>query len=235
MPRQDQEVPSLRWPKVGAPSPREAARLQASWRERVVRRDDFARLERIGGVDVSVRNGRARAAACVFSFPELELLEEAAIEAEVVFPYVPGLLGFREVPAIRRALAELSAPPDLLLVDGHGIAHPRRFGVATHLGVESGLPTIGCGKSLLVGEHREPGSRRGCRTALVHEGEVIGCALRTRDGVKPLYVSIGHRVALDSAVRIVLRCAKRFRLPEPIRRADGLAGQGPWRAAPIPN
>ena len=213
-----------RWPDGGMPSPREAALLQTRWRSQVVRRRTFRRLERIGGVDIAVKGGRARAAVCVLRFPELELIEQATAERPLVFPYVPGLLGFREVPAIQAALEEIEALPDCVLVDGHGLAHPRRFGVACHLGIATGLATIGCGKSLLVGEHRQPGIRRGSGTRLVHDGEVIGRAVRTRDGTKPIYVSIGHRIDLDTAVRIVLRCAPRFRLPEPIRMADRLAG-----------
>jgi deoxyribonuclease V len=213
-----------RWPDQGVPTPRQAARLQARWSARVVRRRGFGKLDRIGGADVGVRGGRARAAVCVLSFPELELIEHATAELPLVFPYVPGLLGFREVPALQAALEKIEGVPDCLLVDGHGLAHPRRFGVACHLGVVTGLATIGCGKSLLVGEHGQPAHRRGSGRQLVHQGEVIGRALRTRDGTRPIYVSIGHKIDLDSAVRIVLRCAPRFRLPEPIRIADRMAG-----------
>jgi deoxyribonuclease V len=217
---------SPRWPEKDAPTPREAAALQQSWRERVVRTPTFdpARLHWIAGVDVSVKQERARAAACLFRYPELELVETATAELAVVFPYVPGLLGFREVPALSAAIARLGRVPELLLVDGQGLAHPRRFGVATHLGVELDLPSIGCAKSVLVGEFREPAARRGSRALMRHEGEVIGCALRTRAGVKPIYISIGHRIDLDTAVRIALSCSPRFRLPEPIRCADHLAG-----------
>jgi deoxyribonuclease V len=191
-----------------------------------VRRRDFRRLRTIAGMDVAVGHDVARAAACVMSYPGLEPVATAVAERPLVFPYVPGLLGFREVPALLAALAELPLRPDLLLVDGHGLAHPRRFGVACHLGVESGLPAIGCAKSLLVGTHRPVGRRRGASTRLVDQGEVIGRCLRTRDGVRPVWVSIGHRIDLDSAVAIVLACTPRYRLPEPIRCADQLAGQG---------
>jgi deoxyribonuclease V len=152
-------------------------------------------------------------------------VERSTAERAVEFPYVPGLLGFREVPCLLEAFEGLRRVPDLILVDGHGIAHPRRFGVATHLGLELGLPTVGCGKSRLVGEHREPGLRRGSRTRLVERGEVIGSCLRTRDGVRPVYVSVGHRVDLESAVRLVLRATGRYRLPEPIRAAHRTAGE----------
>lgn len=135
------------------------------------------------------------------------------------FPYVPGLLSFREAPAVLAALAALPQPPDLVLCDGHGLAHPRGLGLASHLGLWLDRPTIGVAKSLLCGEHRTPGSRRGCRTQLLYHGRVVGVALRTRDGVRPLFVSVGHRVTLADAVRWVLRCGGGCRLPEPNRLA----------------
>ena len=208
-------------------TPREAVERQRTLARRVVRRAQGLRTDRIAGIDISVRADRALAAVCLFAFPSLELLETATAVRAVDFPYVPGLLAFREVPAILEAYARLSAEPDLLLVDGHGLAHPRRFGIASHLGVELDRPSIGCGKSRLVGEHREPGLRRGCRTQLRHRGEVVGACLRTRGGVRPVYVSIGHRVDLATAIRIVLRCARGFRLPEPTRMADRVAGKIP--------
>jgi len=198
--------------------------LQSAWRERVVRENRFERLRFVAGVDVSVRGELACAAVCVLTYPDLEPVEQRLALRRVEFPYVPGLLGFREVPCIVEAFGRLEVVPDLALVDGHGLAHPRRFGVATHLGVTLDLPTIGCAKSRLVGEHREPAPRRGSRTRLSHEGESIGSVVRTREGVSPVYVSIGHRVDLATAVRIVLRCAPRYRLPEPIRAAHRLAG-----------
>jgi deoxyribonuclease V len=214
-----------RWPKRGAPTPREAAALQEKWRAQVMRRKTFGAPRTVAGVDVGVKHERATAAVCVFTFPALELVESATAAADVVFPYVPGLLGFREVPCLLAAMEKLERVPDVCLVDGHGEAHPRRFGVACQLGVETDLPTIGCGKSLFVGEHREPGERRGCHTRLLHRGELIGRAVRTRHGVKPIYVSIGHRVDLDSAVRLVLRCTRRYRLPDPIRAAHATAAR----------
>ncbi len=204
-------------------TPAEAAALQEELRGRVVERP-LPAPRTVAGVDLSARGGDARAAVCVLSFPGLELVEEATAVRPMDFPYVPGLLAFREVPAILDAYAKLAVEPDVLLVDGHGRAHPRRFGVACHLGVELDRPAVGVGKSRLVGRHREPGPRRGARTRLVDGDELLGACLRTRDGVKPVYVSVGHRVALDDAVRLVLRCAPRYRLPEPIRRADRVAG-----------
>lgn len=151
-----------------------------------------------------------------------------AIEAHVAwrpltFPYVPGLLSFREAPAALAVLRRLRMRPDAILCDGHGVAHPRRFGLACHLGVVTGLPSVGCAKSRYVGEHREPGRLRGARSALVDAGERVGTVLRTRRGVKPVFVSVGHRFGLREAERLVLRCAVRYRLPEPTRLADRLA------------
>ena len=212
-----------RWPKSGAPSPREAMALQEAWRARVVCENRFERLERVAGVDVSVVGERARAAICVLSWPALQPLVCATATLPVEFPYVPGLLGFREVPAVAAAFAGLAERPDLLIVDGQGRAHPRRFGVATHVGLELDVPSIGCAKTLLVGEHRPVGARRGSRARLVHAGEVVGLALRTREGVREVYVSIGHGVDLATAARIVLASATRYRLPEPIRAAHRAA------------
>jgi len=217
---------SPRWPTHGAPSPREAAALQAAWSARVVRRTTFGVPRTIAGVDIGIQGDRARGAVVVFSWPELVELERSVVEQPVRIPYVPGLLGFREVPCLVEAFESLSSQPDVALVDGHGLAHPRRFGVATHLGVQLDLPTIGVGKSLLVGEHRALGERRGSRVRLLHDGEVIGTVLRTRVGVRPVIVSIGHRVDLATAVRLVLRCTHCFRLPEPIRAAHR-AASGP--------
>ncbi len=211
-------------------SPREAMGLQAELAGRVRRAPLPRRIETVAGVDVSVRGGRARAAVVALSFPALEIVEQHAAEVPLSFPYVPGLLAFREMPAILAAFAGIERAPDVLLVDGHGLAHPRRFGIACHVGVAFDLPAIGIGKTRFVGEHTEPAARRGSRRRLVHEGEVIGYALRTRDGVRPVYVSVGHRAREEDALRLVLRCAPRFRLPEPIRAADRLAGE--WSASP---
>jgi deoxyribonuclease V len=212
----------MKW--LSRPTPREAAALQRELAARVETERRFGELRRVAGVDASVRGERVHAAIVVLSFPALEPLETVTAIRPVEFPYVPGLLGFRELPAIAEAYARLSIEPDLLLVDGHGRAHPRRMGIASHVGVELDRPSIGCGKTLLVGEHRIPGTRRGARTRLVHDGEVIGFCLRTQDSIRPLYVSIGHRIDLATAVRIVLRCTPRYRLPEPIRAADHAAG-----------
>lgn len=223
-----------KWPSDSNPSPAEAARLQERLRSRVVTKDDYGAIRTVGGVDVAVGTDRVVAAVVVLSFPALELFDSATAERPLEFPYVPGLLAFREMPAIRDAFAKLATRPDLVFVDGHGFAHPRRFGIACMLGVEMDLPSLGIGKSLLVGSHREPGERRGSRAALRDGGELIGYALRTRDGVRPVYVSIGHRIGLASAVRFTLRACRRYRLPEPIRQAHMLAGRAKRREAPGP-
>jgi len=210
-------------------APRDAIALQKRIADRVVREDDFGDVARVAGVDVGFEeNGRvARAAVALLAFPSLEPLAWAGAREPTRFPYVPGLLSFREIPVVRAALKKLRYRPDLVLVDGQGLAHPRRLGIACHLGLVTGLPTIGVAKSLLVGEHRMPAKRRGAWTPLVHRGETVGAALRTREGVAPVYVSIGHRVSLESAVRFVLACGSGYRLPETTRWAHRLASGPP--------
>jgi deoxyribonuclease V len=205
--------------------PRDARALQDELRERVVRERDFGPLRLVAGVDISVKDDRAWAAVVVLAWPKLEVVERRTATRALEFPYVPGLLSFRELPSIFEAYAALEREPELLFVDGHGLAHPRRFGIACHLGLALDKPSIGCGKSILVGKHREPLRKRGSRRALVHDGETIGCALRTRDGVNPVYVSIGHRIDLETAVRLVLRASPRYRVPEPVRQAHIAAGE----------
>lgn len=186
-------------------------------------RDDAVRL--VAGVDVAAgrRGGMGVGAVAVLSYPQLEPVETVVSEAPVTVPYIPGLLSFREVPLLREAFRRLRSTPDLLIVDGHGYAHPRRFGLACHLGLLLDLPAIGCGKSRLVGEETPPAGGRGSSTPLVDGGEVIGSVLRTQDGVRPLYVSVGHRLSLKACEMWVLDCARRFRLPEPVRLADQAA------------
>ena len=180
----------------------------------------------MGGTDLGFTGGgrTARAAVVVLEFPSLRLVDWAVAERPVSFPYVPGLLSFREIPALMAAWRKLRNKPDVVLCDGQGIAHPRRIGIASHFGLVADVPTVGVAKSRLVGTHRAPGSRRGCATRLMDGDEQIGLVLRTRDRVRPLYVSTGHRVSLPTARKLVLACAPRYRLPETTRWADRIAG-----------
>lgn len=215
-------------------TPGEARVIQESLRDRVVRQPTRSAFDSVAGVDVNVRpaDGVTVAAVVVLALPGLEVRAQAVAERPTHFPYVPGLLSFREIPAVADALARLDAEPDVFVCDGHGLAHPRRFGLACHLGLLTGRPSIGVAKTLLVGEHQPVGPHRGDRQPLVHRGEVVGAALRTRAGVKPVYVSIGHMVDLDTAVDVVLRCSPRYRLPETTRAAHALAGDWNTPLAP---
>ncbi len=210
-------------------TPRDAMRLQRELAARVVARGDppESAVRFVAGCDVAFEKARDRAvgAVVVLRYPELEVVERVVAEAPIAFPYVPGLLSFRETPLLVQAFERLEHTPDLVMVDGHGYAHPRRFGIACHIGLLLGVPTIGVAKSRLVGEEGVVAAARGSRADLTDAGEVIGTLLRTRDGVRPLYVSVGHEIALDAAERWVLRCARGYRLPEPTRLADRLAGE----------
>lgn len=199
----------------------EAREIQTALRDRVIEEDRLGEVRRVAGVDVSYapRAPTLYAAVVVLDARSCETLAVAGVRAQARFPYVPGYLSFRELPAVLEAFGRLAVWPDLVVCDGHGRAHPRRFGLACHLGVWLDLPSIGCAKRVLVGEHREPGPRRGAHVRLRADGETIGEALRTRDGVRPVYVSVGHRVSLVTARRSVLRLARGFRLPETTRRA----------------
>jgi len=212
----------LRHPHPWDLSPREAIRLQETLRAHVVVEPVRFPLYRIAGADVSFRAGQARAAVVVLDYVTLQPIEQIVVETPVSFPYVPGLLAFREAPAVLAALERLHTAPDLLMVDGHGLAHPRRFGLACHLGVLLDWPTIGCAKSVLVGRHSPPQDIPGSVTELTDKGEVLGAAVRTRKGAAPVIVSVGHRVDLASAIRVVLDCARGYRLPEPARLAHRL-------------
>ena len=205
-------------------TPAEAREIQESLRDRVVRRGKPRRIRHVAGVDISIRGGRAIAAIVVLEFPALEIAEIALAEQPVPFPYVPGLLSFREIPSILAAADKLSQSFDLLLTDGQGIAHPRRFGLASHLGVVFDVPTIGCAKTRFIGIHDEPAAEAGCYTDLWDEDELIGAVLRTRTNVKPLYISIGHKIDLPTALDVVLECGAGYRLPEPTRLAHQAAG-----------
>jgi deoxyribonuclease V len=204
------------------PSLAEARKIQEELRAAVVTRDALPRrLRTIAGADVSYDRGSPvlYAAVVVLDAETLAPLEAVAARDVARFPYVPGYLSFRELPILAEAFAKLRAKPDLVLCDGHGRAHPRRCGFASHLGVALGVPTIGCAKTRLVGEHAAPGPERGAHVPLRDAGETIGSVLRTRPGTAPIYVSIGHRISLPTARRLVLRFSPRYRVPEPIRTA----------------
>lgn len=176
----------------------------------------------VAGIDASYTD-RARAAVVVLAFPRLEVLDQAVASRETPFPYVPGLLSFREVPAVLDALEKLRVRPDVLICDGQGVAHPRRFGLASHLGVYLGMPSVGCAKSRLVGRYEEPGPERGDQSPVYDRGELVALAVRSKPRTKPLFVSVGHQIALETAVRLVLACGRGYRLPEPTRDAHNLA------------
>jgi deoxyribonuclease V len=211
-------------------TPAEAIALQKELAPLVIRSGEPGIVRLIAAADIAFpertrgwQGGLARAAVVLMSYPELAFVEHHVIEAPVSFPYVPGLLSFREIPALAIAFERLSSTPDLLLVDGQGIAHPRRFGLAAHLGLLAGIPTIGCAKSRLCGEEPDPGPERGSMSDLIDGGERIGLVVRTKGRVKPLYVSVGHLISLECAAEWVLRLAPTHRLPEPIRLADRLS------------
>ncbi|WP_049623953.1 deoxyribonuclease V [Frateuria defendens] len=204
-----------------------ARALQVELAAQVRLADDFPSLRRLAGVDVGFEEAGAitRAAAVLLDAASLQPLAETVARLPTRMPYIPGLLSFRELPAVLEALAALPETPDLVFVDGQGIAHPRGLGIAAHLGVASGLPAVGVAKSILVGTHGELGERRGDRVPLRYRGREIGTVLRSKDRVRPLIVSPGHRVSLASAPQLVLACCTRYRLPEPTRLADRLASR----------
>ncbi|MGE5240713.1 MAG: endonuclease V [Bacteroidota bacterium] len=238
-------VTPLTWPTDVT----QARAVQESLRGKVFVGDKLGVVRTVAGVDVGYEHAGAvtRAAVVVLDFPGLEPREQAVARQPTRFPYVPGYLSFREAPAVLAALAQLRQAPDLLLCDGQGIAHPRRFGIACHLGVLTNIPSIGVAKSRLIGTHGAVPKQKGAwvplldypsspsllprgekgasRGALRAHPEIIGAVLRTRNGVKPLYVSIGHRVSLETAIDYVLRCTTRYRLPETTRLADRLASR----------
>jgi deoxyribonuclease V len=208
-------------------TPTEAVALQRQLAARVDKHSPLTQIELVAGADVSYArfSNRFCGAVVVLRALDFTLIEQQSVEMDVAFPYVPGLLSFRESPVLLAAFAKLRARPDVVLVDGQGIAHPRRFGLASHLGLWLDTPTIGCAKSLLCGKHRAPGQKRGAAARLRDRDETIGAVLRTRDRTRPLYVSVGHRIDLKSALRIVLSCGRGYRLPEPTRQAHVLVNE----------
>jgi len=208
-------------------TPGEARRLQGELASRVVAGPalDLGGVRRVAGADVSTQGDRAYATVVVLEFPSLSPVEVRGFEAALEFPYVPGLLSFREIPSVAGALEKVETAVDALILDAQGLAHPRRMGLASHLGLFLEVPTVGCAKSLLVGGFEEPGEEKGSSTDLVYRGEVVGRVVRTRSGVSPVFVSVGNRIDLESAVELVLACCTRYRLPETTRRAHDAANR----------
>lgn len=206
-------------------SPSDAIALQRELAAQVIREGEPDPVRTVAGVDVSMNrfDVDGYAAVVVLSLPDLEVVETSTAKARLQMPYVPGLLSFRELPIVLEAWDRLRTTPDLVVVDGQGIAHPRRLGIAAHLGVVIDRPTIGCGKSVLVGSHKPLADARGARADLVHRGETVGVALRTRERANPLYISVGHRIGLECAVQWILRLGRGRRLPVPTQSAHDAA------------
>ncbi|PAX52327.1 deoxyribonuclease V [Brunnivagina elsteri] len=204
----------------------DAIAIQEQLNKEVITEDKLKdKIEFVAGVDMGFEedNTVSRAAVAVLRYSDLEVLETSIAYRPTTFPYIPGFLSFREIPAVLDALEKLEMTPDIILCDGQGIAHPRRFGIASHLGVLLDMPTIGVAKSLLVGKHEPLSEEKGNWQPLIYQGETVGAALRTRTGVKPVYISSGHRISLETAIAIVLHCTPKYRLPETTRVADKLA------------
>ncbi len=208
-------------------TPQQAMQIQRDLSTRVIEQDAFDEVRTVAGVDVGFEgenNKTARAAIVVLKFPDLSPLDFAIARAPVTFPYIPGLLAFREIPVVIRALEQLKTDADVVIVDGHGRSHPRRMGIACHLGVLLDRPTIGCAKSILIGSAQEPTDQVGAWSPLIDRNETVGAALRTRIGTTPVYVSIGHKVSLPGAIDLVFKCCTKYRLPETTRYAHRVAG-----------
>ncbi|MCC7448743.1 MAG: deoxyribonuclease V [Anaerolineae bacterium] len=217
-------------------SPDEAVAIQRQLVREVIydRPLNLEAIRYVAGVDVSVKENVSQAAVVVVSFPDLKPVEIVRAHMPTPFPYIPGLLSFREGPVLEDAFRQLKHEPDVFIFDGMGRAHPRRIGIATHMGLWLQKPTIGCGKTLLSGKYVEPPDERGAFANLVDRGELIGVILRTRAGVKPVYISVGHLADLATSVELVMRCTPKYRLPEPIRLAHNAAGQFAAPPATLP-
>jgi len=208
-------------------TPKEAVALQRRLVDRVITDNRLGPVRFVAGTDIAISKNLpyGYAGVVVMSFPDLEIIETVSAAATLTFPYIPGLLAFRELPLLLKAFARLKRAPDLILVDGQGLAHPRRFGIACHLGLLLDTPTIGCAKSRLFGRHKAPPQRKGGLANLYDPaGQVIGAAVRTKDRTNPIYVSIGHKIDLPTAIRYTLACSWGYRVPEPTRQAHLYAG-----------
>ena len=201
----------------------EAKKIQRKLSSMIIKTDVFEEINTIAGMDIGFHGDTARASCVVLKYPECEVIEKKIYEDRIEFPYIPGYLSFREIPMLVSVLEMIENEPDLLIADGQGIAHPRRLGLAAHLGLLADKPTIGCAKSLLIGKCDEPDNKKGAFSFLIDKKEIIGACLRTRENVKPVFISIGHKVSLESAINYILGCCGKYRLPEPIREAHKLA------------
>lgn len=209
-------------------TPQEAVALQRELVRRVVTENCLGPVRYVAGADVATSKNPplAYAGVLILSYPDLRIVEKRGVVQALTFPYIPGLLAFREAPALLKAFEQLDHEPDLVMIDGQGLAHPRGFGIACHIGLWLNKPTIGCAKSRLFGEHPPPPVERGSWTSLSgHRNQVIGAALRTKDRTNPIYVSVGHKVDLPTAIRYTLACARDYRIPEPTRQADMYVGR----------
>ncbi len=202
---------------------KEAQKIQHEIKEKIKIIPLKKKLVFVAGVDAAFSRNNVIATACVYKYPELSLFEQTYALTKILFPYIPGFLSFREGPALLKAINSLSIRPDLILFDGQGIAHPSNTGIAAHLGVLLNIPAVGCAKSRLVGEYEEPRNRKGGYSSLRFKGKTVGVVLRTRDNVKPLFVSPGHLINLKGAIDVVLQCISKYRIPEPLRYADNLS------------
>ena len=207
-------------------TPKQAVELQKQLAYEVIAEDRFDEpIKTVAGIDLGYdpNSNISRAVVVVLKFPELELIESQEVKMPVQFEYIPGLLSFRETPVAIKALEKLENAPDLILCDGQGLAHPRGFGIACHIGLIADVPTIGAAKSVLVGKFENLGEERGSVAPMIYRKQEVGAAVRTRDNVQPMYVSVGHRISLETAVKYVLACAPKYRLPETTRLADKMA------------
>jgi deoxyribonuclease V len=214
-------------------TPEAAIALQRTLASQIIREDRLGEVHFVAGVDMAIneQHEAARAAVVLLSYPEMEIVEKHVYEEPIRMPYVPGLLSFREAPPVLGAMKKLRQKPDLVMVDGQGIAHPRRIGIGSHLGLWLNIPTIGCAKSILRGHYNkeELGEEAGSWVPLIDKNEVIGAAVRTRTKVNPMFISIGHLISLETSIRYVLACSKGYRLPEPTRQADKLSKDNDWK------
>ncbi len=210
----------------------EAIALQLELAQKIVHEDQLGEVQAIAGVDMAINeeHNTAQAAVVLLSYPEMSIIEQHIYEEPVRMPYIPGLLSFREAPAVIGAFRKLRRKADLVMVDGQGIAHPRRIGIASHLGLWLGVPTIGCAKSIFIGHYDKEGlaEEAGSWVPLIYKKETIGAAVRTRTKVNPMYISLGHMISLETSIKYVLACSKGYRLPEPTRQADKLSKNNSW-------